>query len=92
VASCSRVGPLVSNGWPRLSSHRRVASAVSAAVRVVRPAARARLPGRLEMMTVAASLADALEELHRLKRSLDRHIRRDQERLSPAYEPGSLRV
>jgi hypothetical protein len=27
---------------------------------------------------VAASLADALEELHRLQRSLDRRIRRDQ--------------
>jgi hypothetical protein len=29
---------------------------------------------------VAASLADALEELHRLQRSLDRRIRRDQGR------------
>ena len=28
---------------------------------------------------VAASLADALEELHRLQRSLDRHVRREQE-------------
>ena len=30
---------------------------------------------------VAASLADALEEHHRLKRRLDRRIRRDQQRL-----------
>ena len=30
---------------------------------------------------VAASLADALEELHRLQRRLDRRIRRDQQRL-----------
>jgi hypothetical protein len=29
---------------------------------------------------VSASLADALEELHRLKRSLDRRVRRDEER------------
>ena len=29
---------------------------------------------------LAASLADALDELHRLKRSLDRRIRRDQRR------------
>ena len=34
---------------------------------------------------VAASLADALEELHRLKRSLDRRIGRNQERR--AVEP-----
>jgi hypothetical protein len=29
---------------------------------------------------VAASLADALDELHRLKRGLDRRVRRDEER------------
>jgi hypothetical protein len=34
---------------------------------------------------VAACLADALEELHRLQRSLDRRIRRDQAR---SEEPG----
>jgi hypothetical protein len=34
---------------------------------------------------LAASLADALEELHRLKRSLDRRVRRDQ---GFAEEPG----
>ena len=33
---------------------------------------------------VAASLADALEELHRLQRSLDRRIRRDRVSLEPA--------
>jgi hypothetical protein len=33
---------------------------------------------------VAASLADALEELHRLERSIDRHIRRDQGRRARA--------
>jgi hypothetical protein len=55
VASCSRVGPLVSGGRPRSSSHRRVASEVSAALRVVRPAARARLPGRLEMVASLGS-------------------------------------
>jgi hypothetical protein len=37
---------------------------------------------------VAASLADALEELHRLQRSLDRRIRREQGRL-PKSPPAS---
>jgi hypothetical protein len=63
VASCSRVGPLVSSGRPRSSSHRRAASAVSAAVRVVRPAARARLPGRLEMMASLGSCACRIQHL-----------------------------
>ena len=42
---------------------------------------------------VAASLADALEELHRLQRSLDRRIRRDEGRREgpAAYSPTATR-
>ena len=55
IASCWRVGPLVRGGRPRSSSHCLVASAVSAAVRVVSPADRARRPGRLETIASLGS-------------------------------------
>jgi hypothetical protein len=38
---------------------------------------------------VAASLADALEELHRLQRSLERRIRRDEGRQEESSSPDS---
>jgi hypothetical protein len=55
AASWSRVGPLVSGGRPRSWYHARTAAAVSPAVRVVSPAARARVPGRLERMASLGS-------------------------------------
>jgi hypothetical protein len=39
----------------------------------------------LDSESAAGSLADALEELHRLQRSLDRRIRRDQARPEGPY-------